>query len=111
VLLPLKSGLMPNLSNSMEEGWGSGQNWIRTSEGVSQRIYSPPRLATSVSTRLKNVGALYTDDNRGVQGFRSFIFDKSYLSEKTTRRIEGKDGCCSPKQAGQSRVKVVGLLR
>src|SRR4030095_6658873 len=28
---------------------GSGQNWIRTSEGVSQRIYSPPRLATSVS--------------------------------------------------------------
>ena len=29
---------------------GNGQNWIRTSEGVSQRIYSPPRLATSVST-------------------------------------------------------------
>ena len=29
---------------------GGGQNWIRTSEGVSQRIYSPPRLATSVST-------------------------------------------------------------
>ncbi len=31
-------------------GEGGGQNWIRTSEGVSQRIYSPPRLATSVST-------------------------------------------------------------
>ena len=29
----------------------SGQRWIRTIEGVSQRIYSPPRLATSVSTR------------------------------------------------------------
>jgi hypothetical protein len=27
-----------------------GQDWIRTSEGVSQRIYSPPRLATSVPT-------------------------------------------------------------
>ena len=31
-------------------GEDGGQNWIRTSEGVSQRIYSPPRLATSVST-------------------------------------------------------------
>ena len=29
---------------------GSGQRWIRTIEGVSQRIYSPPRLTTSVST-------------------------------------------------------------
>ena len=29
-----------------------GQDWIRTSEGVSQRIYSPPRLATSVPTHL-----------------------------------------------------------
>ena len=28
-----------------------GQEWIRTTEGVSQRIYSPPRLATSVPTR------------------------------------------------------------
>ena len=37
---------------------GSGQDWIRTSEGVSQRIYSPPRLATSVPTREKG-GALY----------------------------------------------------
>src|SRR5439155_11129420 len=25
-----------------------GQVWIRTTEGVSQRIYSPPRLATSL---------------------------------------------------------------
>src|SRR5204862_6977143 len=30
----------------------SGQSWIRTNEGVSQRIYSPPRLATSVSARV-----------------------------------------------------------
>ena len=29
----------------------TGQEWIRTIEGVSQRIYSPPRLATSVPTR------------------------------------------------------------
>ncbi len=32
----------------------NGQEWIRTTEGVSQRIYSPPRLATSVPTRLRN---------------------------------------------------------
>jgi hypothetical protein len=29
---------------------GGGPSWIRTSEGVSQQIYSLPRLATSVST-------------------------------------------------------------
>src|SRR3954447_7414348 len=28
----------------------NGQGWIRTSEGVSQQIYSLPRLATSVPT-------------------------------------------------------------
>ena len=28
-----------------------GRSWIRTSEGVSQQIYSLPRLATSVSAR------------------------------------------------------------
>jgi hypothetical protein len=38
---------------------GSGQSWIRTSEGVSQRIYSPPRLATSVSARFRRGRALY----------------------------------------------------
>src|SRR3954453_8949432 len=36
----------------VSEAWQkNGQGWIRTSEGVSQRIYSPPRLATSVPTR------------------------------------------------------------
>jgi hypothetical protein len=28
-----------------------GQEWIRTTEGISQQIYSLPRLATSVPTR------------------------------------------------------------
>jgi hypothetical protein len=34
--------------------WASakyGQEWIRTTEGISQQIYSLPRLATSVPTR------------------------------------------------------------
>ena len=30
----------------------NGQEWIRTTEGVSQQIYSLPRLAASVPTRL-----------------------------------------------------------
>ena len=34
----------------------TGQEWIRTTEGVSQRIYSPPRLATSVPTRFAGNG-------------------------------------------------------
>ena len=34
---------------------GNGQGWIRTSEGVSQQIYSLPRLATSVPTRNEDV--------------------------------------------------------
>jgi hypothetical protein len=29
-----------------------GPGWIRTSEGVSQQIYSLPRLATSVPTQI-----------------------------------------------------------
>ena len=51
---------------------GSGQNWIRTSEGVSQRIYSPPRLATSVSTLSRGVGG-YTYPAISTQGFRAKI--------------------------------------
>ncbi len=35
-----------------------GQGWIRTSEGVSQRIYSPPRLATSVPTRRTRIASV-----------------------------------------------------
>jgi hypothetical protein len=32
-----------------------GQGWIRTSEGISQQIYSLPRLAASVPTRNEGV--------------------------------------------------------
>ena len=47
---------MPRRRHPSPRGEGSGQRWIRTIEGVSQRIYSPPRLTTSVSTLL--VGAV-----------------------------------------------------
>jgi hypothetical protein len=33
-----------------------GQEWIRTTEGISQQIYSLPRLATSVPTRDRTRG-------------------------------------------------------
>ena len=40
-----------------------GPGWIRTSEGVSQQIYSLPRLSTSVPTHIllpeAAAGALY----------------------------------------------------
>ena len=47
----------------ISEKVGSGRSWIRTSEGISQQIYSLPRLATSVSARererlAKKVGAV-----------------------------------------------------
>jgi hypothetical protein len=38
----------------------NGQSWIRTSEGECQRIYSPPRLATSVSALSGRKEASYT---------------------------------------------------
>ena len=40
---------LPNHSPA-GHGHEHGQGWIRTSEGVSQQIYSLPRLATSVPT-------------------------------------------------------------
>ena len=39
----------PNVCNQN----GGGPSWIRTSEGVSQQIYSLPRLATSVPTHMR----------------------------------------------------------
>ena len=46
-----------------------GRSWIRTSEGVSQQIYSLPRLATSVSARelerlAKKRGAVKNDPKK-----------------------------------------------
>ena len=59
---PRRSGALQKVGT-----WGgkSGRSWIRTSEGVSQQIYSLPRLAASVSARkglsiAKKVGAVKT---------------------------------------------------
>src|SRR5580704_10958749 len=56
-----------------------GQEWIRTTEGVSQRIYSPPRLATSVPTRFARE-AFYTCASGRSQAPLSKKFDTSAFS-------------------------------
>ena len=60
---------------------GSGQSWIRTSEGVSQRIYSPPRLTTSVSTLLVRSGVLIRAA-RAAQEFRGKKLRPSQVSPR-----------------------------
>lgn len=56
----------------------NGQEWIRTTEGVSQRIYSPPRLATSVLTQrlglCERIGKLARNGGKG-QGFFLKFFE------------------------------------
>ena|GEM_PF-4227712 len=41
-----------------------GQEWIRTTEGISQQIYSLPRLATSVPTRNEGVREFAVGNSR-----------------------------------------------
>ena len=43
--LPYQGSALPLSYNSKSEG---GQRWIRTTEGISQQIYSLPHLATLV---------------------------------------------------------------
>ena len=44
----LSTELFPHFSGLQPARSGSGQRWIRTTEGVSQQIYSLPHLATLV---------------------------------------------------------------
>src|SRR4051812_23176299 len=76
----------PDMSHLPTPGRSGGQSWIRTSEGVSQRIYSPPRLATSVSTLSlkKGGGAIY-----------DALPDRASLSRVNRRggNSEGRSAC------------------
>ena len=67
----IEGGRFPNGA-----GKNGGRNWIRTSEGVSQQIYSLPPLATWVSYRCPRKSAQYAESPRrlstgGVGDFRS----------------------------------------
>ena len=49
--LPYQGSALPLSYNSNWRDKSSGQRWIRTTEGISQQIYSLPHLATLVFAR------------------------------------------------------------
>ena len=76
----------------------SGQRWIRTTEGVSQQIYSLPHLATLVfapEKLISNVWEKRAEDGaqtRDPQLGRLMLYQLSYF-----RNLVGKDGFEPPK--------------
>ena len=48
-----------------------GQRWIRTTEGVSQQIYSLPHLATLVFAQLVFLLSLLSDSNQRPRDYKS----------------------------------------
>ena len=51
--LPYQGSALPLSYNSNWRDKSSGQRWIRTTEGISQQIYSLPHLATLVFALIK----------------------------------------------------------
>jgi hypothetical protein len=76
----------------------SGQGWIRTTEGISQQIYSLPHLATLVLARC--IAAMFVSKKRAEDGTqtrdpqlgRLMLYRLSYF-----RKVVGKDGFEPPK--------------
>ena len=56
--LPYQGSALP-LSYNSKENKSCGQRWIRTTEGVSQQIYSLPHLATLVFAQLLSKNTSY----------------------------------------------------
>ncbi len=60
IFVPLSAGIRESrgehekAGNASFCGWGGGgREWIRTTEDISQQIYSLPRLAASVPYRMR----------------------------------------------------------
>ena len=70
----------------------SGQGWIRTTEGVSQQIYSLPHLATLVLALFIFFRAEDGTQTRDPQLGRLMLYQLSYF-----RNCVGKDGFEPPK--------------
>ena len=74
-----------------------GQRWIRTTEGVSQQIYSLPHLATLVFARFSKVrplvGAEDGAQTRDPQLGKLMLYRLSY----SRSLVVGKDGFEPPK--------------
>ena len=64
--LPYQGSALP-LSYNSKENKSCGQRWIRTTEGVSQQIYSLPHLATLVTALL----SLLSDSNQRPRDYKS----------------------------------------
>ena len=71
--LPYQGSALP-LSYNSKENKSCGQRWIRTTEGVSQQIYSLPHLATLVFALAFKQRTLF-----------SLIFFLSLLSDSNQR--------------------------
>ena len=67
-----------------------GQRWIRTTEGVSQQIYSLPHLATLVfalfAFAMAKVG-IKAENTKGFRDFISFSPRKNRFSSKNVGKI------------------------
>ena len=77
--LPYQGSALP-LSYNSKENKSCGQRWIRTTEGVSQQIYSLPHLATLVFAQLffkdqlmfpSSLSSLLSDSNQRPRDYKS----------------------------------------
>jgi hypothetical protein len=65
-----------------------GQRWIRTIEGVSQQIYSLPRLATSVSAQQKTKTSKLLVEGYSLQDFKQKYFSTLHISKSVHLGID-----------------------
>ena len=65
--LPYQGSALPLSYNSKEKKNKRGQRWIRTTEGVSQQIYSLPHLATLVFARVSLTSSNRNKKNAAAQ--------------------------------------------
>ena len=68
--LAWKARTLPLSYTRITLGFG-GRGWIRTNVGVSQRIYSPPPLATRAPFRPKFCPAIIADRDQSALGIAS----------------------------------------
>src|SRR5207237_6246025 len=73
--------------------WDGGRSWIRTSEGVSQQIYSLPPLATWVSYRncANEAARNISEAAAPVNGVAPFTLRKGEMKNRPRRRSRRRE--------------------